>query len=107
MTRLQVTRNEKPPSTASPSYLFDFTAIVQMSGLHDLQGPISQIYHEKQQPGSMLCAQHALNNLLREILLLSRKDFLNPCVFLTEANYVRHSMTRVFDFNLQTLVHRS
>ena len=26
------------------------------------------IYHEKQQSGSMLCAQHALNSLLRECL---------------------------------------
>jgi Ataxin-3 len=24
------------------------------------------IYHEKQEPGSMLCAQHALNSLLRK-----------------------------------------
>lgn len=27
---------------------------------------IPLIYHEKQQEGSMLCAQHALNSLLRE-----------------------------------------
>ncbi|EPQ57220.1 Josephin-domain-containing protein [Gloeophyllum trabeum ATCC 11539] len=33
-----------------------------MAGLEPL---ISLIYHERQQPGSMLCAQHALNNLLR------------------------------------------
>lgn len=26
---------------------------------------IDMIYHEKQQEGSMLCAQHALNSLLR------------------------------------------
>lgn len=26
---------------------------------------IPHIYHEKQQEGSMLCAQHALNSLLR------------------------------------------
>ena len=26
---------------------------------------IQLIYHEKQQEGSMLCAQHALNSLLR------------------------------------------
>lgn len=33
-----------------------------MEGLDLLK---SSIYHERQQPGSMLCAQHALNNLLR------------------------------------------
>ncbi|KZT28995.1 Josephin-domain-containing protein [Neolentinus lepideus HHB14362 ss-1] len=33
-----------------------------MAGLEPL---VSLIYHEKQQPGSMLCAQHALNNLLQ------------------------------------------
>lgn len=30
-----------------------------------LEGLVSIIYHERQQPGSALCAQHALNNLLR------------------------------------------
>ncbi|KAI0793181.1 Josephin-domain-containing protein [Abortiporus biennis] len=30
-----------------------------------LESLIPLIYHEKQQPGSMLCAQHALNNLLQ------------------------------------------
>jgi hypothetical protein len=30
-----------------------------------LEGLASLIYHEKQQQGSMLCAQHALNSLLR------------------------------------------
>jgi len=33
-----------------------------MAGLENL---IYSIYHERQQPGSMLCAQHALNSLLR------------------------------------------
>ncbi|TFK44721.1 Josephin-domain-containing protein [Crucibulum laeve] len=33
-----------------------------MAGLENLA---AQIYHERQQPGSMLCAQHALNNLLQ------------------------------------------
>ncbi|EKM80981.1 hypothetical protein AGABI1DRAFT_119519 [Agaricus bisporus var. burnettii JB137-S8] len=33
-----------------------------MSGLEPL---VPLIYHEKQQPGSMLCAQHALNSLLQ------------------------------------------
>ncbi|KAH6914058.1 machado-joseph disease 1 [Coprinopsis sp. MPI-PUGE-AT-0042] len=33
-----------------------------MAGLEALQ---SHLYHEKQQPGSMLCAQHALNSLLQ------------------------------------------
>ncbi|KAG5724194.1 Ataxin-3 [Termitomyces sp. T112] len=33
-----------------------------MAGLENL---VSSIYHEKQQSGSMLCAQHALNNLLQ------------------------------------------
>lgn len=31
-------------------------------GLEEL---VALVYHEKQQPGSMLCAQHALNSLLR------------------------------------------
>ncbi|KAH7914112.1 Josephin-domain-containing protein [Hygrophoropsis aurantiaca] len=30
-----------------------------------LEGLVSMIYHEKQQSGSMLCAQHALNSLLQ------------------------------------------
>ena len=30
-----------------------------------LEALIPHIYHEKQQEGSMLCAQHALNSLLR------------------------------------------
>ncbi|KAF5326553.1 hypothetical protein D9611_000238 [Ephemerocybe angulata] len=30
-----------------------------------LEGLASTIYHEKQEPGSMLCAQHALNSLLQ------------------------------------------
>ena len=34
-----------------------------MAGLEDL---VPHLYHEKQQAGSMLCAQHALNNLLRK-----------------------------------------
>lgn len=34
-----------------------------MAGLEQV---VAAIYHEKQQPGSMLCAQHALNSLLRE-----------------------------------------
>lgn len=33
-----------------------------MAGLERL---VPYIYHEKQQEGSMLCAQHALNSLLR------------------------------------------
>lgn len=33
-----------------------------MAGLEDLT---AMIYHERQQEGSMLCAQHALNSLLR------------------------------------------
>ena len=43
--------------------LFLFHHIIQtMAGLERL---IPYIYHEKQQEGSMLCAQHALNSLLR------------------------------------------
>jgi ataxin-3 len=30
-----------------------------------MESLISRIYHEKQQEGSMLCAQHALNSMLR------------------------------------------
>lgn len=33
-----------------------------------LEGLASIIYHEKQQSGSMLCAQHALNSLLRSLV---------------------------------------
>lgn len=36
---------------------------------------IPHIYHEKQQEGSMLCAQHALNSLLRTCSIL-----LPPCL---------------------------
>lgn len=34
-----------------------------MAAIQDL---IPYIYHEKQQEGEMLCAQHALNSLLRK-----------------------------------------
>lgn len=44
-----------------------------MAGLENL---ISSIYHERQQPGSMLCAQHALNNLLR--MSVSLRVSMNP-----------------------------
>ena len=35
-----------------------------------IQDLIPLIYHERQQPGEMLCAQHALNTLLRESVFL-------------------------------------
>ncbi|KAG6857689.1 hypothetical protein H0H87_004105 [Tephrocybe sp. NHM501043] len=35
------------------------------SNTGSLENLVTLIYHEKQQPGSMLCAQHALNNLLQ------------------------------------------
>ena len=60
-----------------------------MAGLERL---VPYIYHEKQQEGSMLCAQHALNSLLRTsqfvhlpVLLVTRFLF----IFL-EGNYVRY-----------------
>ena len=37
--------------------------VTTMASLEDLA---PHLYHEKQQAGSMLCAQHALNNLLRK-----------------------------------------
>ena len=37
-------------------------SFINMAGLGGL---VPYIYHEKQQEGSMLCAQHALNSLLR------------------------------------------
>ncbi|PCH43396.1 Josephin-domain-containing protein [Wolfiporia cocos MD-104 SS10] len=33
--------------------------------MHSIDDVIPHIYHEKQEPGSMLCAQHALNSLLQ------------------------------------------
>jgi len=59
-----------------------------MSAPQDLQGPISQIYHEKQQPGSMLCAQHALNNLLRKFYFHHVNEISHFMCSLIEANYV-------------------
>ena len=35
-----------------------------MAGLEPL---VAHIYHERQQAGSMLCAQHAINAVLREL----------------------------------------
>jgi ataxin-3 len=40
------------------------------------------IYHEKQEPGSMLCAQHALNSLLQQPIVSSWK----PMVHATHNN---------------------
>ena len=40
----------------------DIDTTKNMAGLEELT---DMVYHERQQPGSMLCAQHALNSLLR------------------------------------------
>ncbi|KAH0827881.1 Josephin-domain-containing protein [Lanmaoa asiatica] len=57
-----------------------------MAGLEGLQ---SLIYHEAQQYGSMLCAQHALNSLLRTwIVALSVYQICSPSSYSTEGNYV-------------------
>ena len=45
-----------------PNLSLSLPYIQTMAGLERL---IPYIYHEKQQEGSMLCAQHALNSLLR------------------------------------------
>jgi len=44
-----------------------------MAGLESLA---SLIYHEKQQDGSMLCAQHALNSLLRTSFVLETQSVI-------------------------------
>jgi len=61
---------EPPPLTHRLSLLRHKSTheVVDMAGLQSL---VSLIYHEKQQSGSMLCAQHALNNLLRAYLHVS------------------------------------
>jgi len=46
-----------------------------MVGLESLA---SLIYHEKQQDGSMLCAQHALNSLLRTSFVLETQSVMTP-----------------------------
>jgi len=46
-----------------------------MVGLESL---LSLIYHEKQQDGSMLCAQHALNSLLRTSFVLETQSVTTP-----------------------------
>jgi len=48
---------------------------VIMAGLESLA---SLIYHEKQQDGSMLCAQHALNSLLRTSSVLETQSIMTP-----------------------------
>ena len=56
-----------------------------------LEGLTAMIYHERQQEGSMLCAQHALNALLRKsrsvCILLSRGT--DSLFDNTEGDYVR------------------
>jgi hypothetical protein len=65
----------------------DFVAyrgnLEKMAGLEHLA---TQIYHEKQEPGSALCAQHALNSLLRVSLNLCHMDVADSPL---EGNYVR------------------
>jgi Ataxin-3 len=56
-----------------------------MAGLERLA---SIIYHEKQQPGSMLCAQHALNSLLRMFICFGRCFRFIDSLRSTEGNYV-------------------
>lgn len=36
------------------------------------------IYHERQEEGSMLCAQHALNNLLRTLPIIPHLSVSSP-----------------------------
>ncbi|KAG8213948.1 Josephin-domain-containing protein [Butyriboletus roseoflavus] len=56
-----------------------------MAGLEGLQ---SLLYHETQQSGSMLCAQHALNSLLRRwIVALSVDQTCSPSSYSAEGNY--------------------
>ena len=51
---------------------------------------IPSIYFEKQEPGTALCAQHALNSLLRESYELPFTDSATDLFFRfrTEAHYV-------------------
>ena len=44
---------------------FSFSFINTFRRMAGLERLVPYIYHEKQQEGSMLCAQHALNSLLR------------------------------------------
>ncbi|KAF5322556.1 hypothetical protein D9619_001773 [Psilocybe cf. subviscida] len=43
----------------------DASSIISISTMAGLEPLIPHIYHERQQEGSMLCAQHALNSLLQ------------------------------------------
>lgn len=47
---------------------------------------IPLIYHEKQEPGSMLCAQHALNSLLREWCVLEVQQTTETCAGMQKAH---------------------
>lgn len=63
---------------------FTFLLYTTMAGLEHL---IQLIYHEKQQEGSMLCAQHALNSLLRMFpIVILHKAF--SLLLYTEEHYV-------------------
>ncbi|KIJ67798.1 hypothetical protein HYDPIDRAFT_179943 [Hydnomerulius pinastri MD-312] len=56
-----------------------------------LEGVVSLIYHEKQQPGSMLCAQHALNSLLRAYFTAPDLSELGRNLDNLEQNYDEQS----------------
>ena len=58
-----------------------------MAGLERL---VPYIYHEKQQEGSMLCAQHALNSLLRTSQSLFVHRVTCFLFIFLEDNYVRY-----------------
>ena len=57
-----------------------------------LEGLASMIYHEKQQSGSMLCAQHALNSLLRMFITCALR-VASGSLRSTEGNYVSFFLT--------------
>lgn len=61
------------------------------------------MYHEKQQPGSMLCAEHALNNLLREPILNSKQamELIMLCYSILEGHYVSWTPAFVKDGQAQ------
>ena len=61
-----------------------------------LDALLPHIYHERQQEGSMLCAEHALNNLFRAFIFTlkpSASSKLTLSLPLPEGPYVRPRST--------------
>jgi hypothetical protein len=58
-------RDYRPPLSTDRDSVLPNTPCGDFQDMAGLEQITTRIYHERQEPGSALCAQHALNSLLR------------------------------------------